>query len=128
MASFEEGYARFCNQRGVSQELRPLLARVYNLIHEVSIDLPTLGESLVVLLSFLCEPENRTDANCRAVDLFFAVDDHWDVRWDTLPEDYKGLLDDMGGALHDTAKALDVAENFASTPEQLLMRARGLKA
>jgi hypothetical protein len=97
MATFEEGYARFCIKRGVPQELRPLLARVYDLIHEASVNLPALTDALVALLSFLCEPENRTSDSCRAVDLFFAVDDHWSVKWDILPEDYQRLLDDVGG-------------------------------
>jgi hypothetical protein len=126
MATFEEGYTKFCMKRGVSQELRALLARVYNLIHEASVNLPALRDALVALLSFLCEPENRTSDNCRAVDLFFAVDDHWSVKWDILPENYQCLLDDVGGALHNTVNAPDIAQNFSSTPEQLLDRARKL--
>jgi hypothetical protein len=126
MATFEEGYARFCKKAGVSQELRPLLARVYDLIHEASVNLPALRDALVALLSFLCEPESRTSDNCRAVDLFFAVDDHWTVKWDILPENYQRLLDDIGGALHNAVDAPDIAENFSSTPEQLLDRARQL--
>jgi hypothetical protein len=126
MATFEEGYANFCEKRGVSQELRPLLARVYNLIHEASVNLPALRDALVALLSFLGEPENRTSDNCGAVDLFFAVDDHWSVKWDILPENYQCLLDDIGGTLHDAANAPDIAENFSSTPEQLFDRARKL--
>jgi hypothetical protein len=32
----------------------------------------------------------------------------------------------MGGALHDTHSSLTIAENFLSTPKQLLDRARDL--
>ena len=78
------------------------------------------------LMSFLCEPVNRTDANCRAVNLFFLMDDHWTVRWDNLPADFRELLDDIGGMLDDTISAPAIAENFASTPEQLQNRARKL--
>jgi len=76
---------------------------------------------------FLCRPEHRTDANCSAVDLFFAVEDHWSVRWEELPRDYQRVLDDIGGSLHDTVSNPDIAENFQSTPEQLLDRISRLK-
>lgn len=124
--SFGEGYRRFCSGRKVSTELRPLLAAVYNQVHASLVNLPVLKDALMRLLSFLCEPENRTDANCTAVDLFFAIEDHWDKRWDGLPEEYRVLLDDIGGALHDTVSAPDIAGNFDSTPEQLLERATKL--
>lgn len=76
---------------------------------------------------FLCQPEHRTDANCSAVDLFFAVEDYWSVRWEGLPREYRLVLDDIGGALHDTVSNPDVAESFQSTPEQLLDSIRQLK-
>ncbi|MHC4143820.1 MAG: hypothetical protein ACYSUD_03475 [Planctomycetota bacterium] len=119
MTNFHEGYSKFCLGRRVSRELRPLLACVYHLIHTSPVELHALKEALVVLMSFLWEAVNRTDANCRAVDLFFLMDDHWGVRWDNLPEDFRELLDDIGGALHDTVSSPAIAEDFASTPEQL---------
>lgn len=126
MTDFHEGYSKYCRGRRVSRELRPLLALVYRLIHTSPPDLHALKEALVALMSFLCETANRTDANCRAVDLFFMMDDHWSVRWDGLPEDFRELLDDIGGALHDTVSAPAIAESFASTPEQLRDRATRL--
>jgi hypothetical protein len=45
-----------------------------------------------------------------------------------LPEGYQDLLGDIGGGLHDTVSAPDVAENFESTPEQLLERLERLDA
>ncbi|MBC8218178.1 MAG: hypothetical protein H8E73_06900 [Planctomycetes bacterium] len=126
MTNFHEGYSKFCRGWHVSGELRPLLARVYNLIHTSPVDLHALKEAVVSLMSFLCEAANRTDANCRAVDLFFMIDDHWSVRWGNLPHDFGGLLDDIGGALHDTVSAPAIAEDFASTPEQLRDRAKRL--
>jgi hypothetical protein len=127
MANFDEGYLRSCSAKGVSQELRPLLSVVYNQIHASPVKLTLLKESLVALISFLSQAEHRTDENCKAVDLFFAIDHHWDVRWDRLPEEYKSVLDDIGGCLHDTVSAPKIAENFASTPEQLLERVKQLK-
>lgn len=126
MTNFHEGYSKFCLGQRVSRELRPLLARVYHLIHTLPVDLHALKEALVVLMSFLCEAANRTNANCRAVDLFFLMDDHWGVRWDNLPEDFRELLDDITGALHDTVSTPVTAENFASMPEQLRDRASRL--
>ena len=102
------------------------MAAVYNQVHISPVNLVVLKDALTRLCSFLCEPENRTDANCTAVDLFFAVEDHWDRRWDGLPEEYRLLLNDIGGALHDTVSAPDIEQNFDSTPERLLRRAEKL--
>ena len=66
------------------------------------IDLSDLKSRLVSLLSYLCSPNGRTDANCRAVDIHFCIDidDAWpDLE---LPPDFAALFDDIGGALHDT--------------------------
>jgi len=59
-----------------------------------------------------------------AVDMFLLLDDCW--LNDDLPEAYHDILADMGGALHDTITAPQIAENFDSTPEQLLARAHTL--
>ncbi len=126
MTNFHEGHLKFFRGRRVSRELKPLLTHVYNLIHTSPVDLHALKEALVAVMSFLCETVNRTDANCRSVDLFFLMDDHWSVRWEGLPEHFRELLDDIGGALHDTVGTPPIAENFASTPEQLRDRAREL--
>jgi hypothetical protein len=48
------------------------------------------------------------------------------VRWGNLPEGYRHLLDDIGGALHDTISAPEIAQSLESTPEQLLARAQRL--
>ncbi|MGD8253400.1 MAG: hypothetical protein PVJ11_05470 [Syntrophobacterales bacterium] len=126
MSRFEEGYNRFCSGTGVSQELRSLLKDVYGSIHWSSPDLKVIKRALLDLLSFLSQPEHRTDENCGAVDLFFCINDHWDVRWGNLPEGYRHLLDDIGGALHDTISAPEIAQSLESTPEQLLARAQRL--
>ena len=126
MASFDQGYLKYCGGRYVSTELKPLLAPVYHLIHTSPVDLHALKGALSALMSFLSEPANRTDANCRAVDMFFTMEDHWRVRWETLPDDFRELLNDVGGILHDTFGTPEVAENFASTPEQLRDRAEKL--
>ena len=58
--------------------------------------------------------------------MFFEMEDHWTVRWDNLPDDFRELLDDIGGMVHDTFSAPEIAENFASTVEQLRDRAERL--
>jgi diaminopimelate decarboxylase len=88
------------------------------------IDLAALKAHLVGLLTHLASQEGRTDENCKAVDSFFCLDDTWPEK--ELPVDFHDLLADMGGALHDTVESPEIAENFDSTPEQLLHRARRL--
>jgi hypothetical protein len=127
IANFNKGYSRFCSAKGVSQKLRPLLSLIYNQIHEFPVNLSILKESLVALTSFLSQPEHCTDENCKAVDLFFTAGDHWDARWGSLPEEYQLILDDIGGCLHDNVSAPKIAENFESTPKQLLERVKKLK-
>jgi hypothetical protein len=84
--------------------------------------------AIVGVLEFLCGPEGRTDANCTAADLFLLLDENRDADWSDLPDAYQNLLFDMGAQLHDTFSAPAIAENFESTPEQLLERAKRLPA
>jgi len=127
MANFHEGYIKYCKNKGASPALRTLLSVVYNHIHASSLELPLLKNSLFNLVSFLCQPKNRSHTNCLAVDLFFTMDDHWKLRWEHLPKEYQLVLDDIGGNLHDAVSAPNIAENFNSTPEQLLKRIQQLK-
>ena len=50
----------------------------------------------------------RTNANCWAVDLFFANSEGWEKDWaeQDLPEDFHDILAMMGEALHDTVLTL----------------------
>ena len=90
--------------------------------------------SLDNLLAWLVQPENNTNKNCRAIDLFVTTE-IWDKVCRSpkggavteLPESVCSLIFDVGGQLHDTHTAPEVAVNFESTPEQLLMRTRKLK-
>ena len=74
--------------------------------------------------------EGRTNANCWAVDLFFALSQGWERDWaeQRLSEDFHDVLATMGSALHDTIKAPDIAENFGCLPEQLLKHVKRLSA
>jgi hypothetical protein len=81
------------------------------------------------LLEFLIG-EGRTNANCWAVDLFFAFTQEWEQDWAerSLPQGYHDVLARMGEALHDTAQAPDIAKDFGCLPEQLLECVRRLPA
>jgi len=110
----------------VSHDLRPLLLAVY---HELKTQPPRLSHlrrSMEDLLVFLASPEGRTNANCWAADLFFCLGKDWEVEGWNVPDVFGDILGDMAGALHDTVQAPDMAENFDSTPEQLLARLRAI--
>ena len=89
-----------------------------------NLDLKTLKKGMINLLQYLSSANGRTDANCRAVDSFFTFADLWVEK--NLPDPFHDIFADIGGALHDTVSSPDVAENFDSTPEQLLKRTREL--
>ena len=77
------------------------------------------------ILRWLNEPSNNTDENCRKVDLYVT----WKINYaerKRLSQDVEDILFDIGGALHDTYSNPEVAENFQSTPKQLLERASQL--
>ncbi|SRR6266404_3530337 len=74
MAGFDTAWSAVNHAKDgepVSCELWPLLRQVYHDVQAVPIDLPTLKDSLTGLLEYL-SGAGRTNANCWAVDLFFA--------------------------------------------------------
>lgn len=77
------------------------------------------------LLTFLASRKGRTDSNCRFVDYGLMHDDEV---WDSIElievtdPNLADVIRDMAGALHDTVSAPNIAQNFESTPEQLLAR------
>ena len=106
-------------------ELTPLVHALHTQLTADPLQLAELKQALVALLTFLSSPRGRTDANCSAVDRFFTVDDTW--LSDGLPDPVADIMADISGALHDTVSAPHIAENFQSTPEQLLERVRSLQ-
>jgi hypothetical protein len=92
MNAFEKAWATVSSDRqgeAVAPELRPLLQSVYLEVLSEPKNLSSLKLSLQKLLTFLAQ-ERRTNANCWAVDLFFALDDHWQKEWaaQELPDDF----------------------------------------
>ena len=130
MSNFEKAYRRTLGwwvRRRLSPELVELLRPLYEELIRRPPDLAAIKESLLNLLSFLASAEGRTDANCKAVACFLCVRDYWERDFSDLPEAWNEVLDDVGGCLHDTVNHPEVAENFDSTPEQLLERTGRLK-
>lgn len=104
----------------VSPEVRELLWAVYDEVLRDPTNVRQLRESIRRVLMFLSSPEGRTNANCGAVDLFFAIRDEWARDLEHLPSGYQELLSRLGEALHDTVRHPESAANFENTPEQLL--------
>lgn len=126
--SFEQRYETATRGRVVSVEIEPLLRTLDNRVIQRPWNFAFMKDALVELLSFLTAPDGRTDGNCRAVDGFASVS--WGEAWfglEDLPKPFEAVLFDIGGQLHDTFSAPDIAANFQSLPEQLLERAQNLQ-
>ena len=103
---------------------RELVNAVQSILAQDVPDLMELKNSLINLLEYLSSPNGRTHENCNAINSFFMFDDLWVDR--NLPDHFHDIFADMSSALHDTVSAPEIAENFDSTPEQLLKRAKEL--
>jgi hypothetical protein len=101
--------------------LQPLMRSVRDALFASPLDPSTIKQTLVALLEYLSSPAGRIDGNCRAVDCYFSLDD--DLPLERLPDSVQEIFAHMD-TLHDTITAPDIAENFSSTPEQLLEAAR----
>jgi hypothetical protein len=78
------------------------------------------------LLLWLNRSENNTDSNCKQIDYFISTEIISEKYFKKLPEDIQNILFDMGATLHDTHTSPEIAENFESTPAQLLVRVQNL--
>ena len=126
MSNFDKIYDRFVKQPP-APELRSLLKRFYYSLIKKPYELAEIKQSMTDVLMFLCSEAGRTDANCRAVDMFICIDDGWENDWSDLPEAFHEIVFDMGHGLHDTVKSPDIAKNFECLPEQLLERTKRLE-
>jgi len=81
-----------------------------------------LVSAMEKLLLWLNHPENNTDSNCKQIDYFISVEIMPEKRFEEIPENIRSILFDMGATLHDTHTSPEIAENFESTPAQLLAR------
>ncbi len=109
---------------GADSRARELVKAVQSILAHNVPDLSGLKKSLINLLEYLSSPNGRTDENCNAINSFFMFDDLWVDR--NLPDHFHEIFVDVSGALHNTVSAPEIAENFDSTPEQLLKRAKEL--
>jgi hypothetical protein len=111
---------------GTDMELDELLNQLRSAVLSSMSSRKKVLSVMEVLLSWLNKPENNTDSNCRRVDYFVSYEIMPEARFKELPEDIRGILFDMGATLHDTHTSPQIAENFESTPSQLLDRVRKL--
>lgn len=126
-AIYDQELARPVAERGaLSERLKPLLERLFHAVTPKEADPNAIRAALIGLLEFLVTPEGRTDAHCRFVDRFVCLHIYPKGDWASLPEGYEAVVFDLGGQLHDTITAPEIARNFQSLPEQLLARARAL--
>lgn len=121
MRPFEEVFAEAVDVEEVDPRVVERLRALYEAAAGGGARSAAIAPPLVALLEFLATPEGRTDANCRAVDYFFCLGD-WS--WGQLPEPWESIFADLGGGLHETVSAPDIAEALQATPEQLLERIR----
>lgn len=131
MAGFDDAWNAVSRPRDgepISPNLRPLLQRVYEQSLLQPLNRTELQKSLEDLLQFLIA-DGRTNANCWAVDLFFANSVGWESDWteQNLPDDFHDVLAMMGEALHDTVRDPEIARNFGCLPEQLLERVKAVR-
>ena len=109
--------------RDADPVLRPLVETLNAHLQNRPLDFRAIKTAMIAVLEFLSSPAGRTDANCRAADAFFFHDESWVEA--ELPDPYHDVFAHMD-ALHDTVTAPHIAQNFGSSPDQLLERARSL--
>jgi hypothetical protein len=108
--------------------LRCRLGAAYDAIIERPYNPDHIAAAVEDLLDYMTSREGRTHENCVAIDSFFCLGEGWERDWEDEPSELADILADLGGALHDTFGAPHIAENFESTPEQLLKRIRDFRA
>lgn len=123
MISFDELWKSAAGFRKVSPQLRDLVESAWERL--TAGDVAGSKATLETLLLFLAD-EGRTDANCTVTDYFFSAAERQPNAWSHLPAELQTVLTSIGGCLHDTVHAPEIAENFESTPEQLLARLRAV--
>ena len=114
------------NITGGTQKLHSYLFKARDSISDNPVNLATIKLTLVELLVYLTSSEGRTSENCTTTDTFFQLHDDYGFNWFHLPEEFRSVLDDIGGRLHVTEDLPDEGTNFESSPEQLLERIHSL--
>ena len=105
------------------QILNAQMSAIDEMLLALPINFLALKYQLISTLEYLASPQGKNNRNC------CILDNHASAHWldAELPSDFFDLISDIGGCLHDTFGSPNIAENFESTPEQLLTRARNLK-
>jgi len=101
--------------------IQNLLEQLKHVCSESNISEERIKSAIAAILLWLNDSDNNTDENCRRISIFIVTQVSNNV-YERLPQDIQEVLFDMGAALYDTHTATQVAENFSSTPQQLLDR------
>lgn len=110
-----------------TETLEKLVHEVYINIISKPINLYLIKTALINLMTCLTVPEGHADSNCRRVDSFFCIRYDWETDIDHLPDNFIEIIEDIGGALHDSVSSPETAKKFQSTPQQLLERIKAIK-
>ena len=105
-------------------DLRKAVATLVLLLSPRPPDSSSIKRSCEEVLRLLRRKTSYTSENCRIIDavVLLALENAGEDLKAELPEGLYKVLWDMGGQLHDSIQAREVAQNFASTPEALLAR------
>ncbi len=104
--------------------VKPLLREVHDAYAAHPADPLRARNALLSLFEYLVSARGRTHANCSAVDRFL-MEDPTLTKGTGLPAEFVEFLLNAN-CLHDAIESAEIAENFDSTPEQLLEKARSL--
>lgn len=108
-----------------AQELKLLLAELYNAACRRPIIEPELDHAIEDVLEFLASAAGLTHDNCCVTSSFLMPgDDHWESDWGELNGRYEEVLGIMGHELSQAVEDPDACRNFGGMPDQLLTRFR----
>jgi len=126
---FEKAWSNACRapKRGTaSAELKPLARRLYAETLRRPVDRAVLRGIIETILTFLAGPSGNTHANCYAMSVFLDVDDHWEGNWQDVPDDLFQILARMSAEMYQAVDDPEWTSNYGATPEQLLIKLRGV--
>jgi hypothetical protein len=107
-------------------DIHGLLAALERSLRGDRCDTMLVADAVRRVLELLNTQEHDTDEDCRLVDQFVGLrlleDSRVQERVKRLPSALASIIEDMGMCLHDTHGARAIAEDFESTPQQLLTR------
>lgn len=106
--------------------LDTIMCDAYDALNPHNYDERLLAFQLVILLSYLKYASGKDTQDFHRVGRYFLLKSNWKYDWNHTSPEMAEILDDIAGTLHDSVDSPEIAENFESTPDQLLNRLRVL--